>query len=112
MSHLGAHPELPHVLQLGLVQHPAVAQLLQTHVLRPSSSPSGVPDWTLLQQQLELLLAPAQSCSQRLGQDTTVSGTSRDQPLQIKAPPTVVTDGGALTHTLTQQYMEDTRTPA
>lgn len=68
-SHLGAlpAPELSQVLQLGLVQHPAITELLQTHVLCLSTGgSSSLPGRTLLEQQLELLLPPGQPCLQCL----------------------------------------------
>lgn len=65
-SHLGPGPEVPHVLQFGLVEHPAVAELLQAHIF----CLSGIAGRTLLEQQLELLVAPAHCGPQSLQGDT------------------------------------------
>ncbi len=67
-SHLGTGPgpDASHILQFGLVEHPAVAKFLQTDIFCWSS----LTALTLLKQQLELLLTPDHSGPQILHQDT------------------------------------------
>lgn len=66
-SHLstGSGPDFSYIFKFRLVEHPAVAKLLQTHILCWSRA-----SFTLLEQQLELFLTPGHFCPQSLHRDT------------------------------------------
>lgn len=55
-------PDVSHILQLGFIEHPAVAKFLQTHIF--CWSRSSLTALTLLEQKLELLLTPGHSSPQ------------------------------------------------